>query len=210
MSSFLRPLAYRHRWIYDTVTHISSLMVGGKFKLRTLGLEALRCKLLPEKNLLDLCCGSGEAAAPFFKEGFNVTGLDISNSALNLGSLKYPGINFIEGLAESPPFAGESFAAIQLSLALHEFSRVDREKVLSSSFTLLKPGGWIVIVDLHKAGIMMSIPQKIFCYLFENETAHEMIEDDLLKQLDDIGFIGINQELLAGKAVQLITAQKSK
>lgn len=29
MTSFLRPLAYRYRWIYDAVTAISSLSVGG-------------------------------------------------------------------------------------------------------------------------------------------------------------------------------------
>ena len=38
MTSFLRPLAYRHRWIYDTVTAISSLSVGGVDRLRNLGL----------------------------------------------------------------------------------------------------------------------------------------------------------------------------
>ena len=41
MSSFLRPLAYRHRWIYDLVTAISSLSVGGVARLRSLGVEAL-------------------------------------------------------------------------------------------------------------------------------------------------------------------------
>ena len=40
MSSFLRPLAYRHRWIYDLVTAVSSLSVGGVDRLRGLGLEA--------------------------------------------------------------------------------------------------------------------------------------------------------------------------
>ena len=39
MTSFLRPLAYRYRWIYDTVTAVSSLSVGGVERLRGLGLE---------------------------------------------------------------------------------------------------------------------------------------------------------------------------
>ena len=41
MTSFLRPLAYRYRWIYDTVTAVSSLSVGGVERLRGLGLEAV-------------------------------------------------------------------------------------------------------------------------------------------------------------------------
>ena len=40
MTSFLRPLAYRYRWMYDTVTAVSSLSVGGVERLRGLGLEA--------------------------------------------------------------------------------------------------------------------------------------------------------------------------
>ncbi|MCH1457804.1 MAG: SAM-dependent methyltransferase, partial [Synechococcus sp. MOX_bin73] len=45
MTSFLRPLAYRHRWIYDSVTAVSSLSVGGVARLRGLGLESLRNRL---------------------------------------------------------------------------------------------------------------------------------------------------------------------
>ena len=47
MTSFLRPLAYRYRWIYDTVTAVSSLSVGGVERLRGLGLEAVQPHLKP-------------------------------------------------------------------------------------------------------------------------------------------------------------------
>ena len=58
MTSFLRPLAYRYRWIYDTVTAVSSLSVGGVERLRGLGLEAVQPHLKPGASVLDLCCGS--------------------------------------------------------------------------------------------------------------------------------------------------------
>ena len=45
MTSFLRPLAYRYRWIYDAVTAISSLSVGGVDRLRRLGVDALGHRL---------------------------------------------------------------------------------------------------------------------------------------------------------------------
>ena len=47
MTSFLRPLAYRYRWIYDTVTAVSSLSVGGVERLPGLGLEAVQPPLKP-------------------------------------------------------------------------------------------------------------------------------------------------------------------
>ena len=208
MTSFLRPLAYRYRWIYDTVTAISSVSVGGVEQLRSLGLEALQRRLEPGAPVLDLCCGSGEAAAPWLAAGFSVTGLDLSPLALALAGRRHPGLKRVEGLAEEPPFQDASFHAVQLSVALHEFPRRERELVLGQSLRLLKPGGWLVIVDLHPAGPWLRVPQQLFCALFETDTATSMLEDDLPSQLQQIGFTAVKQELLAGQALQRITAAR--
>ena len=208
MSSFLRPLAYRYRWIYDTVTAVSSLSVGGVESLRSLGLDVLRNRLPSGAAVLDLCCGSGEAAAPWLAEGFAVTGLDISPRALELAAERHPGMTRVEGLAEDPPLPDGRYAALQLSVALHEFPRADRERVLKRSLQLLQPGGWLVVVDLHQAGPWLRVPQQLFCALFETDTATAILEDDLPGQLRQLGFIGVEQELLAGKALQRITAQR--
>ena len=207
MSSFLRPLAYRHRWIYDTVTAVSSLSVGGVEKLRGLGLDALKSRLEPGTAVLDLCCGSGEAAAPWLAAGFEVTGLDISEHALDLAAKRHPALKRVEGLAEDPPLNDHQFSAIQLSVALHEFPRPERAQVLSSIRRLLKPGGWLVIVDLHPAGPWLQLPQQLFCALFETDTAIAMLQDDLVAELQALGFTSVGQELLAGDALQRITAQ---
>jgi demethylmenaquinone methyltransferase/2-methoxy-6-polyprenyl-1,4-benzoquinol methylase len=208
MTSFLRPLAYRHRWIYDSVTAVSSLSVGGVARLRGLGLEALSHRLEPDAEILDLCCGSGEAAAPWIEAGYAVTGLDVSPRALDLAAQRHPSMQRVEGLAEEPPLQDQSFNAIQLSVALHEFPRAEREQVLSSALRLLKPGGWLVVVDLHPADPLMRLPQQLFCALFETETATAMLEDDLPAQLSALGFLHVEQELMAGRALQRITAQR--
>jgi demethylmenaquinone methyltransferase/2-methoxy-6-polyprenyl-1,4-benzoquinol methylase len=208
MTSFLRPLAYRHRWIYDSVTAVSSLSVGGVGRLRGLGLDALSHRLEANSEILDLCCGSGEAAAPWISAGYAVTGLDVSPRALDLAAERHPLMQRVEGLAEAPPLKDQSFNAIQLSVALHEFPRAEREQVLSSALRLLKPGGWLVLVDLHPADPLMRLPQQVFCALFETETATAMLEDDLPAQLSALGFIHVEQELLAARALQRITAQR--
>ena len=205
---FSAPLAYRYRWIYDTVTAVSSLSVGGVAQLRNLGLDALRNRLKPGAAVLDLCCGSGEAAAPWITAGFSVTGLDIAPRALDLAAIRQPRLQRVEGLAEDPPLPSESFAAIQLSVALHEFPRAEREQVLRSCLRLLQPGGWLVLVDLHPAGPWLRLPQQLFCALFETDTATAMLEDDLVAQLNQLGFSSVDQELLAGAALQRITARK--
>ena len=138
--------------------------------------------------------------------GFRVTGLDLSPLALALAARRHPSLKRVEGLAEEPPFQDKSFHAVQLSVALHEFPRRERELVLSQSLRLLKPGGWLVIVDLHPAGPWLRLPQQLFCALFETDTATTMLEDDLPSQLQQLGFTGVKQELLAGQALQRITA----
>ncbi|WP_353292328.1 methyltransferase domain-containing protein [Synechococcus sp. M16CYN] len=208
MTSFLRLLAYRNRWIYDSVTAVSSLAVGGVQRLRGLGLEALKERLEPGAAVLDLCCGSGEAAAPWIDAGYAITGLDLSPRALDLAVQRYPLMQRVEGLAEDPPFADQSFAAIQLSVALHEFPRTEREQVLKGTLRLLKPGGWLVLIDLHMANPLMRFPQRLFCALFETETATAMLEDNLPAQLSALGFTDVEQQLLAGKALQRIIARR--
>jgi demethylmenaquinone methyltransferase/2-methoxy-6-polyprenyl-1,4-benzoquinol methylase len=66
----------------------------------------------------------------------------------------------------------------------------------------------LVVVDLHPAGPLMRLPQQIFCSLFETDTATAMLEDDLPAQLSALGFLHVEQELMAGRALQRITAQR--
>ena len=207
MTSPLRQLAYRHRWIYDTVTAISALSVGGVDQLRSLGLSALDPILPRGAKVLDFCCGSGEAAAPWIEAGFQVTGLDVSPKVLELAATRHPLLTCIEGLAEDPPCTPASFDAIQISLALHEFPRAERHQVLLSCLKLLKPGGWLVVVDLHPAGPLLQLPQQLFCALFETETAIALLEDNIPEQLQEIGFTTVEQSVLAGAALQRITAR---
>ena len=77
----------------------------------------------------------------------------------------------------------------------------------SSWLGLLQPGGWLVLVDLHPAGPLLKIPQWLFCALFETDTATAMLKDDLPSQLKHLGFTEVEQELLAGQALQRIIAR---
>ena len=207
MTSPLRTFAYEHRWFYDLVTTISALSVGGVKRLRSLGLTALQDKISKGAPVLDLCCGSGETAAPWIEAGFAVTGLDLSPKALALAAERTPQLQCIEGMAEKPPLNTNQFAAIQISLALHEFSSEERRQVLKACMRLLQPGGWLVLIDLHPAGPCLKLPQQLFCALFETETALKMLQADLPKQLREMGYSTIEQELLAGRALQRITAR---
>lgn len=209
MTSPLRRFAYRYRWFYDLVTLLSSLSVGGVERLRRLGLEKLRHQLPPGAEVLDLCCGTGEAAAPWLEAGCIVKGLDSSPLALAIAAQRHPQLELVEGLAENPPLAPGKFMVIQMSLALHEFTPSERSQVLESCRRLLRPEGWLVLVDLHPAGIWLRMPQQLFCALFETATATQMLQADLPAQLRQLGFAQVEQDLFAGQALQLLTARRT-
>lgn len=198
----LRRLAYRHRWIYDGVTAVSSLPLGGPAQLRRLAADWLLAALPPGAQVLDLCCGSGEAAAPLLAAGAQVTGLDIAPRALELAARRHPAMKLVQGLAEDPPLPPARFDGIQISLALHEFPADERRRVLRAARRLVTPAGRLVLVDLHPAGPLMRLPQQLFCSLFETETATAFLALDLGEELQHCGWRPLRHEQLAGGALQ--------
>lgn len=213
MTSPLRTLAYRHRWLYDSVTAISAVAVGGVERLRDLGAdwlaEAIGAGAIGAgASVLDLCCGGGDAAIALAGRGFAVTGLDVAPRALEQAARRAPQLSWIEGLAEDPPFSAGTFDAVQISLALHEFTPEERRAVLVACHRVLKPNGVLVVVDLHAAKGVMALPQAVFCHLFETETAEMFLADNLGDQLEEAGFELVRSEVLAMGALQRLLARR--
>lgn len=212
MTSPLRTLAYRHRWFYEAVTAASSLSVGGPQRLRSLASEWLAEPLPVGAPVLDLCCGGGEAAIALAQRGLGVSGLDVAPRALDQARDRSQrlglAITWIEGLAENPPLAAASQAGIQISLALHEFSAAERHDLLAACRRLLRPGGWLAVLDLHPAQGLMALPQQLFCALFETETARDFLANDLGAEVEQAGLQVLRRERLAGGALQRLLAQK--
>jgi ubiquinone/menaquinone biosynthesis C-methylase UbiE len=208
----LRTLAYRHRWFYEAVTALSSLSVGGPQQLRSLAADWLAERLPAGAPVLDLCCGGGEAAIALAQRGLTVSGLDVAPRALEQARQRAQrlglAITWIEGLAEKPPLPPGSLAGVQISLALHEFSAAERRAVLASCARLLHPGGWLAVVDLHPARGPMALPQRLFCALFETETALDFLASDLATEVVRAGLLVAQHERLAGGALQRLLAQK--
>ena len=66
-------------------------------------LKEFKSSLHPGAHILDLGCGSGVFTNWFFKNGFNVTGLDISDEMINHVKTNYPKIKAICGTLEDLP-----------------------------------------------------------------------------------------------------------
>ncbi|CDM97194.1 MAG: class I SAM-dependent methyltransferase [Limnospira sp. PMC 1291.21] len=216
MATFLRPLSYRYQWLYDGISAVAALAVGGESRFRRLALEGL--SITPETRVLDLCCGSGQATQIIAQYSQQVTGLDASRRSLSRARANVPTAEYVEAFAENMPFEDCSFDLVHTSAALHEMAPDQLQQILREVYRVLKPGGIFTLVDFHKPTNPIFWPGvAMFLWLFETETAWELIDTDLKGLLTSMGFqVDLSSpmadrtafRLYAGGSLQVIQAQK--
>ncbi|PZV11492.1 MAG: SAM-dependent methyltransferase [Leptolyngbya sp.] len=208
MATILRDLSYRYQWLYDGISRLSALSVGGEGRFRRLALEGLT--ISPETKVLDLCCGSGQTTQVLVERSRQVTGLDASPFSIKRAQQNAPQAKYVEAFAEAMPFADNQFDLVHTSVAMHEMEPDQLQKIFSEVHRVLKPGGSFAMVDFHQPTNPLFMPGiAIFLLLFETETAWQLIKTDLVEALTAIGFQVTKHALHAGGSLQVIQAQKS-
>ena len=208
MATIFRTWSYQYPWLYATISAIATLGVGGETKFHQLPLEGL--ELTPESKILDLCCGGGQATQFLAQKSQQVTGLDASPVSLKRAAKIAPTAEYVQSLAESMPFADGVFDVVHTSVALHEMTEPQLEQIFQEVYRVLKPNGIFTLIDLHQPrNPLFWPPLAIFLWLFETETAWQLIKTDLVNQLEKIGFRECKQVFYAGGSLQVVQAKKS-
>jgi demethylmenaquinone methyltransferase/2-methoxy-6-polyprenyl-1,4-benzoquinol methylase len=140
---------------YDLMNDLMSLGLHRFWK------DLLVAKLRPSKSRafdhLDVAGGTGDVAFRVATAGgpqVNVTALDVNPEMLRVGrerALRRKGaerIRFVEGNAESLPFAGDSFDAYTIAFGIRNVPRV--ETALSEAFRVLKRGGRFLCLEFSR------------------------------------------------------------
>jgi len=100
------------------------------------------------RNILDVCCGTGDQCRLLHRAGLRVTGIDLSPAMLRVAGAKGPPeIPYIRGDAARLPFADHTFDCVTFSLALHEKDIPTRARIMDEAKRVLVPGGALLIVD---------------------------------------------------------------
>ncbi|MHB9055410.1 MAG: class I SAM-dependent methyltransferase [Paludibacteraceae bacterium] len=107
---------------------------------------------IPQKELLELGCGTGHWTDFFVQKGFKVTGVDISEAMLNVAESKKMNATFLRGSSEALPFEDESFSVLA-SITMLEFVD-DQKKAVSEMYRVLKKGGWLIAGCLNADSVM--------------------------------------------------------
>ncbi len=207
MATILRTWSYQYQWLYDGISRLAALMVGGESRFHQLPLQGLA--ISSDSQILDLCCGSGQATQYLVQCSQNVTGLDISLLSLERARQNVPQAKYVEGFAEKMPFPEAQFDLVHTSVAMHEMSPSVLRQIFQEVYRVLKSGGMFVLVDFHKPTNPLFWPGlSLFLLLFETETAWQLLETDLVGLLKETGFKLFEQNLHAGGSLQVIQAKK--
>ena len=125
-------------------TFHSPTAVENRHALQALGGTAA----LRGKRVLDLGCGSGEAAVFFALHGAEVTGADVSGEMLHVADAlaAHHGVSIrtVKILAEGMPFADEEFDCVYGNGLLHH---VELEPAIQEIRRVLKSGGRAVFIE---------------------------------------------------------------
>ena len=207
MATILRDWSYRYQWLYDGISRLAALSVGGEARFRQLALQGLT--IHSDSQVLDLCCGSGQTTQFLVKLSQNVTGLDASPKSLQRARQNVPLAVYLEAFAEKMPFADNLFDVVHISVALHEMQPQQLRKIISEVYRVLKPGGVFTLVDFHAPTNPIFWPGvSVFLLLFETETAWQFLKTDLPGLLTETGFNVGEPTLYAGGSLQVIQAHK--
>lgn len=103
---------------------------------------------------LDVCCGTGDQAFYYAKQGITATGIDSSLVMIDTAKRKKErlGINnifFHVGDARLLPFEDNYFDFASITLGMHEIIASERDKAISEMKRVVKPEGFLVFVDFR-------------------------------------------------------------
>ena len=209
MATILRDWSYRYQWFYDTVSALAALSVGGEQRMRKLFLKDL--EINPHAKVLDLCCGAGQATQELVKHFQNVTGLDASPIAIQRAKRNVPQAAYVESFAEKMPFSDRSFDLVITNTAMHEMDSAQLQQIIEETYRILTPDGQFIIIDFHRpTNPLFWLPVATFLWLFETETAWELIKTDLHQLLTKSGFAIASCQLYAGGSLQVLRSGKPK
>ena len=210
---------------YDIMNDLMSFGIHRLWKRFTIDASGVR----PGNKVLDLAGGTGDLTAKFSqlvgKEG-KVVLADINSSMLNVGRDKLrdkglvQNIEYVQANAEALPFEENTFDVVTIAFGLRNVT--DKDKALRSIFSVLKPGGRLLVLEfskpehellnkaydfysfniLPKMGELVAKDGDSYQYLAESIRMHPN-QETLLSMMNDAGFEQTSYKNLTGGIVAL-------
>jgi len=118
-------------------------------------LRELRNELFERRKVVSLGCGSGELEMILGREGYDITGLDISDEALRIAEKhkkeeRMDNVLFSKASIQNMPFQNDTFDAGYMIEVLEHIDPANVRKVFSEIKRVLKPGAKLFVTVPNK------------------------------------------------------------
>jgi SAM-dependent methyltransferase len=143
-------------------------------------------------NILIPGFGYGRNAKLFIDNGFKVTGIEISQSAVELARKNGLNCNIYHGSVTSMPFDNEQFEGVFCYALIHVLNKRERRTFLKSCYNQLIPGGLMVFIVASKHTSLYGSGKYLSKDRFELSKGLKVYfydSDSVLKEFSDFGMI---------------------
>ena len=137
--------------------------------------------------------GYGRNAQLFNDNGFDVTGIEISKTAIDLAKKHYGDhLKVYHGSVSAMPFDQEIYDGIFCYALIHLLNQRERIKLINDSFNQLRPNGYMVFVAISKRDSQYGEGNEISKDTFETKhgvTLYFCDSDSIAKEFGKFGLI---------------------
>ncbi|MEK4091977.1 class I SAM-dependent methyltransferase [Viridibacillus sp. FSL H8-0110] len=140
-----------------------------------------------ERNVKDILVpgiGYGRNAKVFIDNGINVTGIEISKTAIDLARKNGLDISIFHGSVTDMPFDKKRYDGIFCHALLHLLNNRERDKFIKDCYNQLKPNGYMIFTTVSKKAPMFGKGKQLDKDYFEIMEGVKMFfyDSDSIKQ----------------------------
>ncbi len=150
---------------YDKANRVLSLGIDVKWREKACELTFDYAQKQEFSQIVDVACGTGDMMGHWDRCAKSknlhvkrIIGVDPSVGMMKVGRKKFPDFEFIEAKATELPFEEQSTDIISISYGIRNV--VERDKALKEFNRILKPKGYVVILEFTKSekkGLLYSL-----------------------------------------------------
>jgi len=101
-------------------------------------------------SLLDLGCGTGLIHSLLSRNGFCVSGIDVSSASIDIAQKSNPDANYYVYDSLTLPFKDDIFDCVTAICVLHHVPLEKRLQFIENAYRVVRPGGSFIVIEHNR------------------------------------------------------------